>query len=471
MKKFVFDNKELMSQWDWDRNEKIGLDPKTLTLGSDREAFWICDKKHSFKMPISRRVYNHAGCPFCSNQRVLEGYNDLASLRPDLAKEWHPTKNDKNANEVGIGSGYKAWWICKNGHEYQSIVKDRAGQRKRGCPYCAGQRPVIGINDLATLRPEIAKEWHPTKNGDLKPTDVMPMTNRKVWWMCHYGHEWEMVVAKRSNGEGCPKCQTFNRTSMPEYIIFFYLRNIFPDAVNSYKSSFLGTTELDIFIPSKKIAVEYDGIWHKQERDKRKDLACKENGIILIRVRSNKIKTYSRKDPTFIINQDNRDELSNTIKQIISYIDSSVDTSFVNVDADYQKIYNDYHSIKISNNLEQKYPELAKEWHPTKNGDLKPENIPATTATTRFWWKCSACGHEWEAQLNNRINGRGCPNCKKTKVAKAHNKAVLQIDSNGKIINEYSSITLAMKETGLTGIQQVLRGKNKTAGGYFWKYK
>jgi hypothetical protein len=70
-----------------------------------------------------------------------------------------------------------------------------------------------GINDLATVNPELAKEWHPTKNGDLTPDMVNVDSNRKVWWQLpyddpktgeHFDFEWEATVANRNKGMGCP---------------------------------------------------------------------------------------------------------------------------------------------------------------------------------------------------------------------------------------------------------------------------
>ena len=50
--------------------------------------------------------------------------------------------------------------------------------------------------------------------------------------------------------------------------------------------------ELDIYIPSLSIGIEYDGIiWHKgktnQTREMKKYQTCKENSITLIRIREN----------------------------------------------------------------------------------------------------------------------------------------------------------------------------------------
>jgi hypothetical protein len=56
------------------------------------------------------------------------------------------------------------------------------------------------------LKPNLVKEWHPSKNAIIKPREVTPGSGKKVWWICNKGHEWEAVVYSRSRGSGCPYC-------------------------------------------------------------------------------------------------------------------------------------------------------------------------------------------------------------------------------------------------------------------------
>ena len=133
----------------------------------------------------------------------------LSITHPNLVKEWDYNKNNALGiypDQITHGSHKKVWWICEHGHEWQATVNDRTNM-KSGCPVCAGKTVVIGFNDLTTVNPELALEWHPTKNGDLKPSDVTISSGRKVWWICQYGHEWYASVASRTNMQsGCPVC-------------------------------------------------------------------------------------------------------------------------------------------------------------------------------------------------------------------------------------------------------------------------
>ena len=84
------------------------------------------------------------------------------------------------------------------------------GNRNKGnnCPYCSNHRVLKGYNDLASLNPDLAKEWHPTKNGDLKPSDVLASSHKEAWWLCpKCGYEWETDIKARTNGRGCPFCK------------------------------------------------------------------------------------------------------------------------------------------------------------------------------------------------------------------------------------------------------------------------
>jgi hypothetical protein len=138
------------------------------------------------------------------NMPLASETHNLQIVNPKLAKEWHPTKNGTlKTTGVAPGSSKKAWWICEKNHEWQATVYSRSNGR--GCPYCSGKK-VCKDNCLQTINPSLAKEWHPFKNGDLTPNNVTPNSNKKVWWICEKGHEWQATVNNKSNSKGCPYC-------------------------------------------------------------------------------------------------------------------------------------------------------------------------------------------------------------------------------------------------------------------------
>ena len=99
--------------------------------------------------------------------------------------------------QVLAGSEKRVWWQCGRGHAWQTSVSTRTRANCR-CPVCAGRTVLAGENDLATLSPELAAEWHPTLNGALTPDMVTAGSNKRVWWQCRLGHVWRAVVARRS---------------------------------------------------------------------------------------------------------------------------------------------------------------------------------------------------------------------------------------------------------------------------------
>lgn len=201
----------LLGEWDYEKN--YPLTPKDVKTVEYRKVWWKCEKGHSWQALISNRVKVGVGCPYCGHRKVLKDFNDLAFLYSEIAKEWDYAKNEIRPDEITAMSNRRAWWICPNGHSYEKIISNRT-QHGQGCPVCralAGEKGsmlIAGVNDLATTHPEIAEEWNYERNGDLKPSDVKAGTDRRVWWKCKYGHEWETPVARRTGKRkiGCPGC-------------------------------------------------------------------------------------------------------------------------------------------------------------------------------------------------------------------------------------------------------------------------
>ena len=126
----------------------------------------------------------------------------------DLLSQWHPTKNgDLKPDSTFLYSNHKVWWVCELGHEFQSTVAHRT-RMGSGCPYCTGRRVLEGFNDLAFRHPYLAKQWHPTLNGNLTPKMVTSGSHKRIWWICDEGHVWQAVVHSRTGKRpaGCPVC-------------------------------------------------------------------------------------------------------------------------------------------------------------------------------------------------------------------------------------------------------------------------
>ena len=276
---------EVAKQWHQTKNGN--LTPNDVTSGSGKKIWWKCEKgdDHIWQSIVNNRRKG-VSCPICSNRKAVKS-NCLATTNPDLANQWHPTKNGKLTSfDIIAGSNKKVWWKCDKGddHQWFEMIAKRT-TRGFGCPICSN-RKAVKANCLATTHPDLAKQWHSTKNGKLTPYDVAAGSGKRVWWKCDIGddHEWQATVLNRKKGTSCPIC-------------------------------------------SRRKAVK-------------------------------------------------------------------------------------------SNCLATTHPDLANQWHPIKNGNLTPFDI-TVGSVKEVWWKCDkGDDHEWKTKAVFRSNGNGCPFCTLTPQSK-----------------------------------------------------
>lgn len=343
--------------------------------------------------------------------KLRKGCISLADANPELAKEWHPTKNGAlSPRDVTAGSGRKVHWTCKEGHEWESEVAARS--RGSGCPICANRQVLVGVNDLATTHPQLAEQWHPTKNGTLKPTDIVAGSATKVVWQCEYGHEWTTSAVNRKNGQQCPKCS--NQTSFNEQAFFYYIQQMCPDARNRAK---IAGKEADIYIPSLKIVVEYDGWLHNESRieyDMQKAIHMEQHGMHFIRIRESSCPVLPQQvGSVFRMKSKRHRDIEQAIywclqqiqkhnpQLILPEIDLERDALAIRARITYQ--------LK-QRSLAHVYPELCKEWDYERNDPLMPEMVTAHSGCKVFWL-CPQ-GHSYYMSPNTRAKLKhGCPEC------------------------------------------------------------
>lgn len=330
--------------------------------------------------------------------------------------EWDWKKNTElgfDPRHIPHQSNKKVWWKCSKGHEWLAAVNNR--NSGRNCPYCSGKKVLKGYNDLKTVNPVLAEEWNYEKNGDLIPENFTVNSNKKVWWKCKKGHEWQTSIAHRNNGSNCPFCLSERHTSFPEYAFLYYLQKHGLETIHLYKER---GYELDIYIPSKKVAIEYDGYyWHrnKTKEDLAKNYKCREEGIKLYRIREG-LPLLNDSSVDYIV-QRNQNDLSKVLEQVLSVITES--SVVIDLQKDVVAIENLREYSEKEKSLSITNPEIASEWNYEKNGNLKPENFSASS-NKKVWWKCQK-GHEWQATINHRNIGTGCPYCSGKKALKGFN--------------------------------------------------
>ena len=320
-------NPELAAQWHPTKNGN--LSPSQVTATSGLKVWWLYEYddpntgkhfKFEWKTTIAHRN-NGRNCPHLSGKAVWLGFNDLATINPELAAQWHPTKNgDLKPTQITANTDKKVWWLLPYNDpntgkhfdfEWEATVNNR--NKGGGCPYLSGKNVWPGFNDLATINPELATQWHPTKNRDLKPTQVTANSNKKVWWSLpydnpktgkHFDFEWYDTINHRNNDRGCPYLTAYKGE---EYIKQYLQRNNISFNIQQKFSDLFGTgggqLSYDFAMPDEKyghILIEYNGIQHyeandyfggetafkkQKEHDKRKRDYAKKHGYKLITVK------------------------------------------------------------------------------------------------------------------------------------------------------------------------------------------
>ncbi len=487
----ISDFPEFMLEWNWEKNTQLGLNPNVLTKSSRIRVWWKCKCCGcEWSTMLRSRIQKHSGCPECGKKRMVESHYQTTLQKKGglsnalLLQEWDYEANGHLTPDlVTAGSGKNVGWVCSRcGYKWKAKVLNRA-LLERGCPCCSNKITVAGTNDLATTHPNLAKEWDYDKNGDLLPSAVTHGSGKKVYWICPKGHSYQATVLHRTSGTNCPICNAGRQTSFAEQAFYFYIKKIHPDAINRYTEIFRNGMEVDIYIPSMKIAVEYDGVyWHKNrsEREKEKYRMCKQNGIRLVRIReSEEINCQGIADQIFHIDKiDKIQNLNNLILFFLqnlemwsgSYIAYTVD---VNVSRDEFEIRK-YMTERKNETLEKEHPELVREWCYEKNRELLPSMFTSGSSQV-VWWKCSACGHTWRASISHRARGTGCNACYRKKnrgAAHIESKSVFQYSIEGEYLREWRCISDASRELKInsSNISMCAKHHRSNAGGYRWEY-
>ncbi|PFE01233.1 hypothetical protein CN288_17140 [Bacillus sp. AFS023182] len=282
-------------------------------------------------------------------------------LSEKLLSEWNPTKNNGiNPYEITYGSYEFIWWICSEGHEWGSTINERL-KKNEECPKClrlkksekkAEIKEERQVKTLIDVDPELAKQWHPTNNIKTPEEVIFEESHRLRWWQCKRGHEWEESIKSRhTNKSVCPYC------SDKKVYDGNCFATVYPEIAKEWY----------IFEPDyyQKSKTPYDALYTTTEEV---NWICKKGHI------------WSEKASQRVKNGKGCRKCEK-----------------------YQQ------SIALLN------PEIAKEWHPTKNKEIYRITTPEETSARcneRIWWLCGECGNEYKAMVKARHIGEArCPNC------------------------------------------------------------
>jgi hypothetical protein len=322
----IFDySPELARQFDDKRNYPHTV--HSLTWKSSIKVWWRCyalingviQPDHTWKTsPQSRTQQRNledktfTNCPFCLGLRPSASYN-LAITHPDLIEEWHPTLNgDLTPQKITRGSTKIVWWICREDpthvwdrspNQRTSFKKKDGNKRRMGCIYCeeaGGGRKASKNYSFASEFPHLLKEWHPTLNGEDKPEDFTPHSQKKKFWICltDKNHPpYPSTFKSRASGIGCPKCaKVIKVSSKIEALISFELSTILKIDVDDHTLEIGGAKfDVDIIVRDIHLAIEYDGSYfHKGdkdlEKDSKKNKRLNDFGWTVLRIREEPLK-------------------------------------------------------------------------------------------------------------------------------------------------------------------------------------
>ncbi len=310
------------------------------------------------------------------------------------------------------------WWKCEKGHSWQATICNRTRKWKSACPFCLNRK--LGTdNSLAQVRPDIAKEWHPTKNAQLTPSNVVAGGTKPVWWICKHGHEWEASIGRRVfAGSGCSKCSL--QTSRIEIAIYSELIALFDDV--AWREKIAGH-ECDIYLKTNGIGIEIDGVyWHSRnpELELKKSKVFESEGLLLFRLREKGLHPLSERDVAFKFSDKEFLVVSRLISSLLQHADLThiqriklqnyIEGPGLINEKLYRNLVSNLPAPPIDQSLAVRKPAIAKEWAYDLNAPLLPEHFRCA-ANKNVWWRCPK-GHVWKTSINNRgSQGTGCPAC------------------------------------------------------------
>ena len=404
-------NPSLAKEWHFAKNAH--LTPRDVTPGSHKKVWWRCRKGHAWKAVIYSRNQGR-GCPYCSG-RMASIDNCLATVNPSLAKEWHPTKNETLTPEnVTPGSDKKVWWLCSKEHEWKAAIYSR--NQGRGCPYCFLSSSELELRVYSEMKYVFDRVKHREKVYGNEIDIYIPEIGVGIevdglyWHKDKYASDIEKNVILNDKGITLLRVREGGLMRTSDYDVFF-----------SSKTSDYHICSCVLRKLLKLVTVN-DKLKHKI-RDYFKGGKIQNNAEFkkFLEMLPSPLPGSSLEDFNEILAKEwhptkntpltPRDVHPNSNKKVW-WLCSKGHAWKATVDTRNKGAGCPYccgKRVSIDNCLATLNPTLAKEWHPTKNETLTPENVtPGSHKKVR--WRCSK-GHEWEATVNSRNQGRGCPYC------------------------------------------------------------
>lgn len=334
-----------------------------------------------------------------------------------LQREWAFDKNAVSADELTPSADRQVWWRCEKGHEWQAAPSSRVNQGE-SCPDCASHGIVTDKAGMASAVPRMAKLWHPTRNGSLQPTAVPSGSDKRYWWQCEKGHEWQARADAIKAGGGCPYC--FGRYAIPGET----------DLATTHPQVLTAWSDRNTLTPAKLTAGSHKKVWWRCGKGHEWEASvvsyvldqcgcpyCAgrraipgETDLATLRPDLTEQWDWERNtiDPreTTVAAHDKvwwRCELGHSWEAAV--FSRAKDNGSGCPYCTGKKVlagFNDLATLK---------PALADEWYQPLNDDLTPEQV-SLGSNKKVWWRCGE-HHVWQAAIYSRTRkkGAGCPVC------------------------------------------------------------
>ena len=462
---------DISKEW----SKKNLVTPDTVYPQSNLAFWWTCPKGHDYEMPASKRTTRNDGCPICSNKIVISGINDLKTTYPNLMKEWDWEMNGNiglDPTKISYGSKKRAHWKClAKGHKWTAVVYSRTTGHS-GCSKCNKdlrtsypekifafymsslfndveenyKSPELGKLEIDVYVPQLKLgieydgcRWHKTIKNDLKKDllceelGITLIRVREKGCFEYDSNAIKITVKERNNNDIEQAMNSIVNLINRKFSVELRCDVNLERDSSAILSKAL-TKEKEYSIGNSQLIDEWD--W---EKNKGIDPFC-------VSLHSNKKYWWRCKDY-------NHSWETTAAKRAIGH--GCIFCSG-------QKV------LRGFNDLESRYPDIAKEWDCSAN-KRKPDEVTAQSPKKKYWWICSKCGHNWNTSIYVRTVFRcGCPKCKLKITANKQSKPVIDFDTN----TTYESAQQASRETGISqgSISSCCNGKTKTAGGHHWAF-
>lgn len=402
--------------------------PRRQVRQGNRAVEFLCDQGHrNVRTTQTAKIAyrkGQIGCPYCSGNRALAGYNSMAETQPWLTPEWDFEKNVgvTPSDIAGSGNSVNYWWLCSQGHSWKASPNSRA--RGKGCPYCSGRSVVPGVNSVDITDPDIACEWDYPANGQLTPGQVSAGSGVKVGWVCPRSHHYMATPVNRTRrrfnrtrrGSGCPFC-----ANVKVLVGFNDVPTTHPWLAAEWDEEANGAVRcVDIIAGSIKPRHWRCKFGHTYKTSPSARIRGSGCPICSGRVVSPLVNSLAATNPGSAVWWHPTANGKLSPWQVTAGESRKVHWHCI-LGHDFERWIARYvagpkcpvctgrYCLPGFNDLETRHPEIASDWHPDKNEGLTAREVLAGGAKPRYWL-CTA-GHEQQGTVRNRIKAGGCTRC------------------------------------------------------------